>query len=120
VARRAQPDPSKQSLSVDPNPTPDKEAQDFENEDERRLRRERRHEIELLERRQGIIGRVTGSSNASLNNGILVFLLLAVLLCVAEGFQYLGVPNEAIIDGIIKLMLMVVGFIVGSSSPPRR
>lgn len=120
MARPVQPDPSKRSLSVDPDPTPDKEAQDFENEDERRLRHERLHELVLLQKRQGIVGRITGSDNVSLNNGILVFLLLAVLLCVTEVLQYLGLHGDAIIDGLIKLMLMVVGFTFGSNSSHRR
>ena len=116
MARQPKQDQTQATVAVDPNPTADKESRDFENDDDRRRRE---HELALLGMRQGLIGKITGSSNESLNNGALVLLILAILLCIAEWVQYSGVKLDNVTDGIIKIMLTVVGFIFGAGSASR-
>jgi hypothetical protein len=114
VAKRPRTDPVPAVLSVDPHPTADKEARDFENDDERRLRRDREHELALLKLRQGVLGKVTGSSNESFNNGLFILLLLLLALCGSEVGIYFGAHLDAVTDGLIKAIFAVVGYVFGS------
>jgi hypothetical protein len=119
VAKRPQRDHTKATLSVDPNPTPDKEAMDFENEDERRVRRDREHELNLLKMHQGFIGRWTGSSNEAFNNGVILLLFLFVSLGGAEIGVYAGAALGVVADGLVKAIFAVIGYMFGSRDSGR-
>jgi hypothetical protein len=111
VATRPRNDPV---VAVERNPTADEEAEDFENEDERRRRLDREHELALLRMRQGLIGRMTGSSNESFNNGLLILLLLLISLILPEVGSYLGAKLDAVADGLIKAIFAVIGYAFGT------
>jgi hypothetical protein len=119
VAKRPQRDPARPTRAIDPNPTADKEAQDFENEDERRIRLDREHELTLLRMHQGSIGKWTGSSNEAFNNGLIILLLLLISLFGAEVGIWLGAALGTIAEGLVKAIFAVVGYVFGSKDGSR-
>ncbi|MDP9569649.1 UNVERIFIED_ORG: hypothetical protein J2W66_000109 [Agrobacterium larrymoorei] len=53
-------------LQLDPNPTPKAESQDFSNPDDIRRGQDYAHQLALLDRNQGYIGKLIGSSDSNL------------------------------------------------------
>lgn len=102
-------------IKLDPNPNPEDEAEAFSNADERREARKNSHDLAVLDRNLGWIGRCTGSTNPSLNVAAVIAaaLALALFLCLGgaaiNGLEKFSVIIERLIAGI----LTVAGFIFG-------
>jgi len=73
------------------------------------------HELAVHDRKLGLIGRLTGSTNPSLNIAAMIAmaLLTALLLCISvEGWVGKGVLSPYI-ERLIAAVLAVAGFIFG-------
>jgi hypothetical protein len=104
----------KKSRSLDRTPTPEEESKDFENPDEKMLQGQRAHELDVLSRKQGIIGKLTGSENSSLNTALVILLCLVFLLAASMFYAaYFPEPGKQAIDNCFKAILAVAGYIFG-------
>ena len=95
--------------------TPEGEAGDFETTDERRIRLERDHELRVLNAKKGWIGKFTGSTNSSTNNGVFILVFLSIIFLsfgVIEMFKN-GQLSETS-KSLLALMSAIVGYIFGS------
>ncbi len=94
-------------IRVDSEPTPDEEANAFSTKDERREQRKHEHQLAILDRDLGWIGKATGSRNASLNvaSVILIGMFIALFICLALSSQH--------VEKIITAILTISGFIFG-------
>ena len=105
-------------LAVERDPTPQQESEVFENDDERRARLKHERELDLIHEHKGFLGGLTGSTDTRVNTGVAVLLILTGLLLFTETLLLAGAPHlETVPDGIIKVMLAVVGFVLGSVAP---
>jgi hypothetical protein len=68
-------------LQLDPNPTPKAESQDFSNSDDIRRGQEYAHQLALLDRNQGYLGKLIGSSETTLTIAFTV-IIICVLCCI--------------------------------------
>ncbi|MGX5718568.1 hypothetical protein [Shinella zoogloeoides] len=69
------------TLQLDPNPTPKAESQEFSNPDEIRRGQDYAHQLALIDRNQGSIGRLIGSTESNLTIAFAV-IVVAGLCCV--------------------------------------
>jgi hypothetical protein len=109
------PEPTSGVLRIDPNPSPDKEGGFFSSSDEKRQGIQNRHELDLHDKKAGWIGKITGSTNASLNvaTAIAAGLTIALFIClvggISKGFSEFG----PFVEKLIAAILTVGGFIFG-------
>jgi hypothetical protein len=102
-------------LRIDPNPSPKDEARDFQNSDERRLAATHSHELAMIDARRGLIGRLTGSTNDSMNTGL--FILVCGLLLLAGsmvGGLFRPEAFSGTTDNLFKFVLTVSGYVFGT------
>lgn len=113
--RREQMNMPKEPLKVEQNPTPRDEAREFENPDERAKAAARGHELALLKAKTGWIGRLTGSTNESMNTGLLLLLICLALLGFSIIVNAEGIPGfSGITDNLFKLVLTLAGYVFGT------
>jgi hypothetical protein len=109
------PEPTAGKLAVDPNPSPDKEGGFFSSADEKRQGIQNKHELDLHDRKAGWIGKITGSTNSSLNvaTAMVAGLTIALFICLGGGI-YKGFSEfSPFIEKLIAAILTVGGFIFG-------
>lgn len=103
-----------QQLQLDPNPTPKAESQDFSNPDDIRRGQEHAHELALLERNQGHIGKLIGSSDANLT---IAFCIIGIAGIACLGCLLGMIWQPAIFLDALKffgtVMMTVAGFVFG-------
>lgn len=102
------------NLARNPDPNAEAESQ-FMTEEERLDKRNKDHELAMLSKRQGLIGKIIGSSVPSLN---IAFFLLTITLAVISGMIFWGDYNQLkeTIDKLIALELTIVGYILGKGA----
>lgn len=111
----SRPDEPPKKIEIERNPTPDAEIGFFSSADEKRQTMINAHELQLLDRKLGWMGKYTGSTNPSLNiaAGIIAGLVIALFLCfigaVVQGLAAFG----PYVERIIAAILTVGGFIFG-------
>jgi hypothetical protein len=106
-----------QQLKLDRNPSANEEAKDFQNQDERLAAVHNAHELAVLRSRKGLIGIVTGSTNESMNTGIVVFILCTIVLGGSLiGATYHPDPFNSVTDYMCKALIAVVGYIFGANT----
>jgi hypothetical protein len=104
-------------LKLDKNPSAKEEAKDFQNPDERLQAANNAHQLAVLREKKGWIGIVTGSTNESLNTGIVVFILCAIVLAGSlTGSFYRSDPFNSVTDYMCKALVAVVGYIFGANT----
>lgn len=102
-------------IEVARNPTPDAEGGFFASPDDKRQAMLNKHQLDVHDRNLGLIGKITGSTDPSLNiasviaGGLIVALFLCLGGAVFHGLDKLGPYIERLITGI----LTVGGFIFG-------
>ena len=110
----SQPDPPAK-ISIGKNPTPSEEETFFSSADEKRQAMSNKHELDVHDRKAGIIGKATGSTNASLNIAfvIAVSFLAAMIFCLIGALFSANPLFSQHIEKIIAAILAVAGFIFG-------
>jgi uncharacterized membrane protein (UPF0136 family) len=75
----------------------------------------RPHELALLAAKGGLVGRLTGSTNESLNTGFLVLIISLILFAGSMAGTYVDAAKFSIItDDLFKLVLTVAGYVFGT------
>jgi hypothetical protein len=106
-----------QQLKLDRNPSAKEEAKDFQNQDERLQAVHNAHELAVLRSKKGWIGIITGSTNESMNTGIVVFILCGIVLAGSLiGATYRPDPFDSVTDYMCKAIFAVVGYIFGANA----
>lgn len=104
-------------IEIPEDVTPEDEAGDFETPDEKRLRMQNDHELNVIAAKKGWIGKFTGSTNEANNNGIFI-LLISLFLLALFGLADI-VKNGAIsqiTDNFFKLVSAIVGYVIGTNT----
>ncbi len=114
MPRRRRESPT-ESGTVNLNASIEDEYATFDNPDERRAYRKQQHELALIREKKGIIGKLTGSDNGTLNTGLFVLMIFTVLYAVSL-FAVKWAPDtlKQVPDNIFRLMLTALGFVLGS------
>lgn len=105
-------------IKIERSPTPEGEAAQFANKDEARLREQaNRHELDLLRAKQGKVGGWTGSANDTLNVALIILVPLFVLVLLF-GMMSAAYPTvyTSIIDGLLKVISLIVGVGIGAAT----
>lgn len=110
-------DETERSIVLEKNPTPDDEGGIFSTSDEKRQVRKNEHDLALIDRQLGWLGRITGSTDSSLNIAwfIAAFLLIALLFCLIVSASNAQSQLSGYIDKIISVIAAIAGYIFGSS-----
>ena len=90
-------------------PSPEGEAEAFSTVDELKLAAERAHELNVLEKEMGFIGKITGTTNISIKVAFVVEFGLFVLVACCIIWE---APN-GVIDKLVTAMMTIIGFIFG-------
>jgi uncharacterized membrane protein len=102
-------------IAVAKDPTPEGEGGFFSSDDEKRQTLQYNHQLAIHDRNLGMIGKITGSTNASLNVAAIIIaaLFVALLICIV-GF---AISEKSILGPVIERLtaaiLTVAGFIFG-------
>ena len=109
------PDAPPGHITVATNPTPENEGGFFSLSDEKRTAMQNKHQLDIHDRNLGQIGKVTGSTNASLNIAaiIVLALFLALLVCIGSACWSEKSVLGPYIERLIAAILTVAGFIFG-------
>lgn len=104
-------------IDLEKNPTPDDEGGFFSSSDEKRVVRKNEHDLALIDRQLGLLGRITGSTDSSLNIAwfIAALLLLALLFCLFDAAGNEQSKLVGYVDKIISVIAAIAGYIFGSS-----
>jgi hypothetical protein len=115
VSQNVQPDPTPARITVQKNPTPEGEGVFFSSDEEKRQAQNNRHQLDIHDRNLGMIGKVTGSTNASLNVAAIIIaaLFVALLICLVAAWTSEKSILGPFIERLIAAILTVAGFIFG-------
>lgn len=102
-------------IAVDKDPTPDEEGGFFSTADEKRQAMLNQHELAIHDRNLGLIGKVTGSTNASLNVAAIIIaaLLVALMICLIGSAFLTENKFGSYVERLIAAILTVAGFVFG-------
>ena len=104
----------KNTLNVEPNPSPKAESHDFSNADDRRRGQDYAHELALVDREQGPLGRLIGSKDSSLTIAFIVIAIAGV--CIVGSLFGMVWHPEMFLDAVKffgTVMLTVAGYVFG-------
>ncbi|MCB2053162.1 MAG: hypothetical protein KDE35_02830 [Geminicoccaceae bacterium] len=107
----------REQLQLEPHPTAASEQRQFSNPDEIRADRDNAHALALIDREQGLVGRIIGSTEANLNIActIILFAGLGMLGSMVGMFM----QPELFFDALklfTTVLLTVAGYVFGVKS----
>lgn len=104
-------------VELDRTPSAIEESEAFSTADERADIRNKHHELELLKHKQGIVGRLVGSSDANLTIAFVLLFLGAVgIVSCAIGMLWQPGLYESMINKLITAELTIAGYVMGKKT----
>lgn len=102
-------------VKLEKDPSPEGEGGFFSSPDEKMRVLENNHALSVLDRQLGLIGRVTGSTNPSLNIAFVIAAALLAILGLCIGSVAWGAKAlEPFVERVLAAILSVAGFIFGA------